>query len=64
MVLVFVRLCKEHSEDIQHIFIRCKFTKDVWSVVINSLQIWGVWDKESVSLCFPGLVYNLGVESF
>jgi hypothetical protein len=45
-------LCEKHSEDIQHLFIQCNFTKDVWSVVINSLQIRGVLQKESVALCF------------
>jgi len=45
-------LCKNHTEDPNHLFIDCLFTKRTWKIIFFTFKIKGKWVGKDLAYCF------------
>jgi hypothetical protein len=46
------QLCKQDTENINHLFIHCSFTKSVWERLVTGQKFKNCWEGNTLSNCF------------
>jgi hypothetical protein len=52
----FLPLCKNECESVDHLFIYCAFSKQVWEKIVLILNLQTSWDGNSLPNCFDNWV--------
>jgi hypothetical protein len=45
-------LCGISEENSNHIFVECRFTKDIWIIVLKELRLESIWEGEKIGDSF------------
>jgi hypothetical protein len=54
----FCSLCRQAPEDIHHLLIHCKFTKEVWSRLLTQFNLPFSWSGDTITDCFNSWLLN------
>jgi ribonuclease HI len=57
------QLCKQETENINHLFIHCSFTKSVWERIKTGQKLKKVWEGNTLSDCFKNWTEDKSVPS-
>jgi hypothetical protein len=45
-------ICGENEETLNHLFVECQFTKDIWTLILKELKLNRLWEGGQIIECF------------